>query len=157
MRVAMLVVRGGCSLYFAEPKAEKHEVPPDAAIVADAAPDAQTCPAPGTHAEIAYPLDGATNVATPVPIANHVYIPNTLDGKGLYLSDANGVQVDLGHYDPMCSIPPPAIETGPVQDVTWTECYDLPPDAQFTWHLWVTCYDASGSHELATSTFRTAP
>ena len=150
-----LMVFSGCSLYFEPTHHSDHqtEPPPDAAAPTV---DAQTCPATDTHAAITYPLDGATNVATPVPIAMHVFIPNTLDGKGIYLSDANGQQVDLTHYDPACSIQPPPIQTGPYDDVTFTQCYDLPPDSTFTWHIWITCYDASGSHEIAKSTFHTA-
>src|SRR3984885_12521206 len=157
-RLVLVVALGGCSLYFGP----SHDPPTSASstVTFDAAPasiDADICPATGTHAEITYPADGATNVPTPVPISMSVYIPNTLDGKGIYLSDANGQQVDLSHWDASCSVPPPAIETGPVQNVSWVECYDLPPDSQFTWHIWITCYDASGPHEIATSTCLTAP
>jgi hypothetical protein len=148
------IFAGGCTLYFdgpPPPDAPGNEPlpPPDASA---------TCPKPGTYAEILYPLDGATNVQQPVPIEMHVVIPNTLDGKGIHLSDANGVQVDLEHYDASCSIPIPPFQTGPVQDVTWVQCYDgLEPNAEYTWHIWITCYDDTGAHEIATSTFRTAP
>jgi hypothetical protein len=77
----------------------------------------------------------------------------------MYLADANGNYVDLmTYYDPDCSVPPSPIQTGPVQDQTWTECANhLQPNTLYTWHIWLTCYDASGPHELAASTFRTAP
>lgn len=151
----VVVALGGCNLYFDGPGEPTPEPPPD---ITDAGPAPDTCPKPGTYAEILYPLDGATNVAQPVPIRMHVVIPNTLDGKGIYLSDATGAAVPLTHYDASCSVGQPPIQTGPIQDVTWTECYkDLAPNAEYTWHIWVTCYDASGPHELATSTFRTAP
>jgi hypothetical protein len=165
MRLCFIVVLAlsGCELYFEDPPE-----PPPGTVVPDAAVGGgggggggggnAGCPKPGTYAEILYPLDGATAVPQPVPIKMHVVIPNTLDGKGIYLSDASGAQVGLDHYDGTCSMQIPPIQTGPVQDVTWTECYkDLAPDATYTWHIWLTCYDASGIHELATSTFRTAP
>lgn len=87
-----------------------------------------------------------------------MYIPNTLDGKGYWLTDPTGAPVDLlSTYDPSCSVQPPQIQTGPVQDQAWTECYrNLQPDTEYTAHVVVTCYDPSGPHELATSTFRTA-
>ncbi len=148
-----LVLVGGCTLYFDGPGDDTPappSVPPDAPSAA--------CPKPGTYAEILYPLDGATNVPQPVPIKTRVVIPNTLDGKGLYLTDASGVPVSLEHNDPSCSIAPPRLPTGPTQDQTWTSCFkDLEPDAEYTWHIWITCYDPSGPNEIATSTFRTAP
>ena len=146
-----LLVFGGCSSLYIEPSHHDQTNPPDAGPAPN---DAQTCPVTGTHAEITYPLDGATNVPTPVPIATHVFIPNTWDGKGMYLSDAAGHMLDLTLYDPNCSS---SLPVQPPDDSYWTECYDLPPDSTFTWHIWITCYDASGPHEIATSTFRTAP
>lgn len=153
--VAVLAL-GGCELYFDEgPEGPQAQSPDAPGMPGDASAG---CPKPGTYAEILYPLDGATNVAQPVPINMHVVIPNTLDGEGIYLSYANGAVVGLDHWDSTCSIPQPQIQTGPIQDVTWTECYkDLEPNTEYTWHIWVTCYDPSGPHELATSTFRTAP
>jgi len=153
LRFIAVLALGGCELYFDDgPRARSTDAlgtPGDASAA---------CPKPGTYAEILYPLDGATNVPQPVPIKMHVVIPNTLDGKGIYLSDATGAAVDLEHYDSTCSASPPPIQTGPTQDVTWTQCYkNLEPNAVYTWHIWLTCYDASGPHELATSTFRTAP
>jgi len=146
----------GCSLYFGEGSQREESrtgtVPPDACGQATE-PDAKTCPAPGTYAEIFYPLDGATNVPTPVPISLHYFIPNTLDGKGMYITDSSGQQLPVD-YNPDCSIPPPAIQLN--QDISFTECLNLPPDQEFTYHIWITCYDASGGHEIATSTFRTA-
>lgn len=156
--VWLLALAGGCSLYFEPP--DHHEPsavdPLDAGLApVDGSP---SCPKPGTHAEILYPLDDATDVPQPVPIQMHVFIPNTADGKGIWLTDANGVQVELSHWTAACSVPPPAIQPGPTQDVTWTECYsNLVPDAIYTWHVYLTCYDDSGIHELASSTFRTAP
>jgi hypothetical protein len=149
----LVLVLGGCELYFDDgakpPGTDAPGVPADASA---------TCPKPGTFAQILYPLDGATNVPQPVPIKMHVVIPNTLDGKGIGLTDATGAAVDLAHHDGSCSIAPPPIQTGPTQDVTWTECYkDLAPNTEYTWTIWLTCYDPSGIHVLATSTFRTAP
>ena len=152
MRLVAVLVLGGCELYFDGPASEMDAAPPPPLDTSAA------CPKPGTYADILYPLDGATNVQQPVSIQMHVVIPNTLDGKGVYLSDASGAAVDLGHYDRECSVPIPPIQTGPIQDLTWTECYkDLEPDSVYTWHVWITCYDATGAHELATSSFRTSP
>lgn len=154
MRVLVLVLASGCSLYFGEPT--PHHTTHDAGDAVDA-PQALTCPKPGTYAEIPYPHDGATNVPVPVPIQTHVVIPNTLDGKGLGLTDAFGHAVSLDHWDADCSVPLQNTGQG-TQDETWTDCYrDLAPDSLYTWHIWITCYDASGVHEIATSTFRTAP
>jgi hypothetical protein len=152
-------VLGGCSLYFGEPDKTGPTPPPmgDDEPQPDAGGVEKTCPKAGTHAEILYPANGATNVAVPVPIKLHVYIPNTLDGKGAWLTDANGQLVDLDHWVMSCSVPIPPIQTGPVQDLTWTACYDLPPNAEFTWHIMITCYDPSGPQEITTATFRTAP
>jgi len=160
LKVAGLVaLLSGCSLYFDEPHESEKAVPHVFDAGAPPGPDAQTCPATGTHAEITYPLDGATNVANPVPIAIHKYIPNTLDGIGVYITDADGNPPDtsLFQYQASCSIPVPQIQSGPVQDFGWTDCYDLPPGSTYTWHVWITCYDPSGPHELAKSTFTTAP
>ena len=151
--LAWLFLLGGCELYF-EDGPLPHTIDASSGTVDAAA----SCPKPGTYAEILYPQHGAIDVPQPVPIKMHVVIPNTLDGKGIYLADANGNGVDLSHHDPSCSVPPPPIQTGPIQDVTWTQCYkDLEPNAEYTWHIWLTCYDASGIHPLASSTFRTAP
>jgi hypothetical protein len=154
LRLLAVFALGGCELYFDDgPKAPS---PTDAPVAP--ADVSAACPKPGTYAEVLYPLDGATNVPQPVPIKMHVFIPNTLDGKGIYLSDATGTAVDLEHYDATCSVGPSQTQTGPNQDVTWTQCYNgLAPNAEYTWHIWLTCYDASGGHELVTSTFRTAP
>lgn len=156
LRLIAVLALGGCELYFEDgPRGSRTDAGTAPSTQGDAS---AACPKPGTGAEILYPRDGAIDVAQPVPIQMHVVIPNPLDGKGIYLSDANGVQVDLEHYDSTCSVPYPSNQTGPIQDVTWTQCYkDLEPNALYTWHIWLTCYDASGPHELATSTFRTAP
>lgn len=113
-------------------------------------PEDPECPKPGTHAEILYPLDGAMNVPQPVPIQMRITIPNTHDGPGAELLNRSGVHVD-GHIDATCSMPPNP-------DNIQIQCYnDLGPDSSYTFRIWVTCYDSTGSHDLATSTFRTAP
>lgn len=156
LRFLAVLALSGCELYFDDgPQPPSTDAPGTSGTPGDASAG---CPKPGTYAEILYPLDGAMNVPQPVPIRMHVFIPNTLDGKGIGLLDATGAGVSLDHYDSTCSMSPPPIQTGSTQDVTWTECYkDLEPDAVYTWYIWLTCYDASGIHELATSTFRTAP
>lgn len=155
--VVLLILASGCTLYFGEPTEHHEPAPVDAG--AAPTPDAPaSCPKPGTHAEITYPPNGATNIAVPVPISSHVVIPNTLDGKGIYLSDSAGQAVSLDHYDASCSTQISNTGTPGTQDEAWTECYrDLLPNSTYTWHIWITCYDASGPHEIATSTFRTAP
>jgi hypothetical protein len=119
---------------------------PDASVYI---PDAKICPSYGTSAEISYPLDGATNVASPVPIRWRTEIPNTLDGRGIYLTEtASGDVVPLAQWTASCS----------GTDGAWTtSCYTLAPNTTYTWHVWITCYDPSGPHEIATTTFTTAP
>jgi hypothetical protein len=152
MRCLALLAMTGCSLYFGSSSRPEEGDDDDV----DAAP-AVTCPKPGTFAEILYPLNGAVDVPQPVPIQMHVFIPNTLDGKGASLTDANGQPISLDHVDVSCSVGVPGTD-GPTQDQTWTECYkDLDPDTVYSWHIGVTCYDESGFHPLVSSTFRTAP
>jgi hypothetical protein len=148
MRLCVIVVLalGGCGLLDNGPEGSDIPQFPDAG-----------CPMPGTHAEILSPLDGATNVQQPVPIQMHVVIPNGHDLDGSTLLDASGAAVESGHLDSTCSVLQPGNQIGP-KDVTWTACYkDLLPNASYTMRIWVTCYDSTGSHELVTSTFRTAP
>ena len=76
------------------------------------------CPALGTYAVIAYPSDGSNNVPTPTPDPLANIHPNTLDGRGIYLSDEHGNVVELDRYNNSCA----------GTDGDWvTSCYDLRP------------------------------
>ncbi|CAN5367492.1 hypothetical protein BH11MYX1_BH11MYX1_30540 [soil metagenome] len=147
----------GCSLYFDDRAKTATSVQHRTDGGSAPGPDARACPATGTHAEILYPLDGATNVPSPVPIAVHKFIPNTLDGIGESLVDSAGNPVTTAAWVASCSIPVSQHQTGPLQDYGWTDCYDFPPSSTYTLHIWITCYDPSGPHELAVASFTTAP
>jgi hypothetical protein len=147
--LVLLVLLGGCSLYFDTASTEHTSsggTPPSPDACGET-PDAHVCPALGTYAVIESPVDGANAVPTPTQIKWRTFIPNTLDGRGIYLSDENGAVVDLSHWNSSCA----------GQQGDWViSCYDLEPGHWYTWHIWITCYDASGPHEIETSTFRVA-
>lgn len=159
LRCSLLVCLGGCSLYFSDP-GPSPPPPHPTPVEPDAWNDPNACPKPGTHAEIQVPFDGATNVSQPVVFHYHYEIPNTLDGKAIWLEDTSGQQAMQGAVGdcPVLSTDNSGEQTGPTQNVTASGCFgQLSPDTVYTLKIYITCYDASGLHTIASTTFRTAP